>query len=109
MTETNIQSGGKKAPLELPPIIEPSHRAGNSKDTRRWCKGRVGVEHELVWQHLFGGELGSHMGRMEYQTKKCLNCGRNAKLRVIRADRPPSSQPENGYDWRYRRQIESAA
>lgn len=57
------QSGGRKGlPLigwghkETPaPPSDDTIRGSNSKDTRRWCRGKLGVQHELVWQHWFDG------------------------------------------------------
>ncbi len=108
MSEPNTQSGGYKG---LPirdwdgntrysgPAIEERATHPGSKNTRRWCHGRVGVEHEPVWQFWFGDYLSvRHRGDkptgvpMEYQQKKCVNCGRYLGSRKIRSDIPPSRQ-----------------
>ncbi len=99
MSEPNTQSGGYKG---LPirdwdhnvrysgPAIDERAVYPGVKNTRRWCHGRVGVEHEPVWQFWFGGIGGN--GAYEYQQKKCVNCGRYLGSRKIRSDIPPSRQ-----------------
>ncbi len=97
MTEPNLQSGGRKGmptigcdfkPTPLVSDGDPKH--GSRKDTKRWCGGRKGIEHDPVWQYGHGA-----WGRdqpMEWQYKRCLICGRYLGLRQIRSDIPPSRQ-----------------
>lgn len=95
--EPNIHSGGKKGlpvtgdsgTYKGPEAVERIVPHG-AKDTRRWCKGRVDIEHQPVWQFLFDMNWRPHPS--EYQVKKCLECGRHCGLRVIRSDIPPSRQ-----------------
>lgn len=45
----------------------PPHRArGNRKDTRRWCRGKVGVEHAYRWT----------VTRLGLNVERCITCGR---------------------------------
>ena len=43
---------------------------GNSRDTRRWCKGRPGIEHIYHWVTWF-----SHPAWIA-QHQRCATCGR---------------------------------
>lgn len=55
----------------------PKHQS--SKDTKRWCKGRVGREHDFQW----GAPLGTmrSLGRLDgmaYSERRCVHCRRAA-------------------------------
>lgn len=65
-------------------------RSASSKDTRRWCLGVDGREHDLVWQFWF--DTWRFSTPRDYQRRVCLSCGKMFGTRVIRSDRPPSSQ-----------------
>ena len=42
----------------------------SSKDTRKWCSGKIGVKHKVIWrveQGFFGDK---------YKTGNCLHCGK---------------------------------
>ncbi len=49
---------------------EPIARFHSNKNTRKWCRGKVGVKHEVIWRVEQGV-----FGRV-YKTGKCLHCGR---------------------------------
>lgn len=48
-------------------------RKTNSRDTRRWCKGKVGQEHNYTWtvdtRYNFGG-------RRDWYKLACSDCGK---------------------------------
>ena len=49
---------------------EPITKFYSSKNTRKWCRGKVGVKHDVVWraeEGFFG---------YKYKTGKCLHCGK---------------------------------
>lgn len=48
----------------------------NSKDTRKWCKGKVGKLHN--YQRALKWEFGTH----KYYVDKCANCGKERYLSV---------------------------
>lgn len=52
-------------PLEEVERTSPSKR----KDTKKWCKGKVGREHNYEW-----GD--DNYGSLHYRTLRCLNCGK---------------------------------
>lgn len=62
----------------VPPIPDvPKHKA--KKDTRRWCRGRVGVQHEPEWRKSVRGPWSEHACRacgriMDYCFKWHRNC-----------------------------------
>lgn len=95
MVETDsLHSGGKRGiPVigyrgryDGPPIAETPARAGTAKDTRRWCKGVEGREHDAVWQFWF--DVPKICGNLDYQHLKCTNCGRVMRIRTVPSDRP---------------------
>ena len=60
---------------EEPQILHTSKR-----DTRRWCRGKVGVEHKAVWTYWMAcdifGDRGSSFWRLI-----CQECGKHLGLR----------------------------
>jgi len=65
---------GERTPVpELPE--EPRH--ATRKDTKRWCRGRVGVEHQYAWQrsrkHDYGRVPPPEPG---WYIEACSLCGR---------------------------------
>lgn len=59
-------SNVKRKVAQLPD--EPVRRS--KKNTRRWCKGRVGVEHDYQWNVL------PWIGTLKQRLKVCVNCGK---------------------------------
>jgi hypothetical protein len=55
---------GWDGPEELP------HRP-RRKDTKKWCKGKIGRKHECVWRNLY-----LPGGRFWYAIYECTNCGK---------------------------------
>ena len=54
----------------------PGEHSRRRKRTRKWCRGKVGIEHafrEEVWLEW--------QGHGTYYVMKCTNCGRHGKLR----------------------------
>ena len=68
-----------------PQAEESRVRRYNSKDTKRWCKGRVGIDHTGVWQFWMDG-FGSD-GKRQWERFVCTTCERVLKIRVGRSDR----------------------
>lgn len=65
-------------PSELPDVDRV--RAHNSRSTRRWCRGRVGVLHQWEWRPY--GTLGAeHDPGWPWIVQVCTSCGRHGKLR----------------------------
>lgn len=80
-----------RAERYLEPIPEEA-RPHNASDKRRWCKGKVGVEHEAVWQFWFEcyryPTPTSTRHGWDWQRRKCLECGRVIGIRQVRSDQP---------------------
>ena len=51
-------------------------RCGNSRDTRRWCRGKEVVEHDKHWVHRFSN----------WEVQVCKNCGRHFDYRTQSID-----------------------
>lgn len=49
----------------------PKHRSG--KDTKRWCFGKVGREHEY---RCFAQNIGTGAGEIRYYALCCSHCGK---------------------------------
>lgn len=54
----------------------PGHRS--SKDTRRWCKGRIGVEHQWAWSQsvVKGADAATGERGFWVEHESCSGCGR---------------------------------
>ena len=55
---------------------DPIARFHSRKNTLKWCRGKVGVKHDVVWR-IEKGFFGH-----AYKTGKCLHCGRIMFSRV---------------------------
>lgn len=66
---------------QLAEEVDPKHRS--SKDTKRWCKGRIGVEHATVWKdHWYNFEArSSKRGLASREELACVECGRQFDTR----------------------------
>jgi len=62
-------SSGLWTKYQQPHVVEPTARKAKKKDTKKWCKGKVGVEHKWV-QTLHR----SRYDRYSYYTSKCDTC-----------------------------------
>lgn len=81
-------------PRRLPPpdINEEDrpHAGHRKKATRRWCKGRRGIEHIYEWRDWldFGMVCRCRPGcpdhRIVYVQEICRTCGRHGKLKTER-------------------------
>lgn len=56
---------------ESQPIRENFHK---KKNTRRWCKGKVGIEHD--YKKAIKWQIGNH----KYYVSKCIHCGKERYL-----------------------------
>jgi hypothetical protein len=61
--KTHLDGWGDRNEIDRPE--EPRQPYGK-KDTRRWCRGRVGVEHKKAWFH----------GRWNWNELRCTVCRR---------------------------------
>lgn len=57
----------------VPPIPETPRPHAGKKDTRRWCKGKVGVEHQKEWKPDNKYPFKEASPRMDY---RCTSCGK---------------------------------
>lgn len=66
---------GDRTTVDAPPAI-PKHQA--KKNTKRWCRGKVGVEHRFEWIHdtRYDYQLKSDP-RTWWWTEKCIACGKH--------------------------------
>lgn len=60
---------------------EEGVRQGNHKKTRRWCKGRVGVPHRMVWHNYMEMRHAGIYPDFPWWQEMCSVCGRHGKLR----------------------------
>jgi hypothetical protein len=72
--------------MRRPPPIEERPQRGSyrRKDTRRWCRGKQGVEH--VWEEgdwLTFERVGHDI---VYVLERCTRCRRHGKLRTERRE-----------------------
>ncbi len=54
--------------VEFEEDIEPKHRS--KKNTRKWCKGKVGVEHVGKWTKTVKWTVNN------YYQKRCIHCNK---------------------------------
>ena len=59
--------------------IDPRHRS--SKDTRRWCRGVVGREHDKQWTPDTERHVYSRLGLPYYEVLRCVNCRKEFERR----------------------------
>lgn len=50
---------------------QPSRPHKARKDTKRWCKGKVGVKHSFVLIKRY------KLHTLMWSTSRCVNCGKN--------------------------------
>ena len=86
MNEANVQTGGEKGIRATMPMPGEESRALGERDTRRWCRGKVGVEHEAVWQ--FWMECSWKKVSSDWQIKRCVRCGRQLGMRTVPSNSP---------------------
>jgi DNA-binding XRE family transcriptional regulator len=60
---------------------DPRHKS--SKDTKRWCRGRIGVEHRKVWADA-ADRFRTRFNLPYYEVLSCVECGREFD-RVVKA------------------------
>lgn len=68
------------------PRIRPDDkvRKGSVKDTRRWCRGRVGVARAVEWVNYFEMKHGAGSSpEFKWQCEVCSTCGRKLRSRRI--------------------------
>ena len=86
MIGPNVQTGGDKGIRATMPLPPDTPKALGERDTRRWCRGKVGVEHDAVWQ--FWLECFWKAVPSDWQIRRCLNCGRHLGMRTVPSNRP---------------------
>jgi hypothetical protein len=79
--------------LQALPPEDP--RSISERDTRRWCRGKVGVEHDAVWQFLRDGFEWDRRDNVsvDWQVHRCVNCGRQLDFRTVPSDQPSHPRP----------------
>ena len=88
---TDPLSGQHKSVILQEPPPDDVKSLGQRRDTRRWCRGKVGVEHDAVWQILFWCDW--KVEPTDWQVNKCLSCGRHLGLRTVPSNRPSHPRP----------------
>jgi hypothetical protein len=67
---------------QQPSIVETQTKLKSKKNTTKWCRGKVGVEHDLVqWAHTFGGDN----YKFTYFTTKCRNCRKQVSKKRVKS------------------------
>ncbi len=57
------------------PVPEKVHKYPGKKDKKKWCKGKVGVEHEYEWKYIPWGWSGKELCEWDFKYE-CKKCGR---------------------------------
>jgi hypothetical protein len=60
--------------------VEDRILRSNTRDTKRWCKGKEGAEHQFTWVFQFADYRDRDHKQWEQQV--CSVCGRKAKWRL---------------------------
>lgn len=96
MRRSTIKHPHSHAVTAIPSVPETPHPS-SKKDTKRWCKGVVGREHQGEWVNL--GVLRSSKTPQDYASDLgfewlvCQVCGRHIKLRESRDSSPTAPSP----------------
>lgn len=63
---------------------EPRIKNYNTRDTKKWCRGKVGVEHNASWKILPPWSIASfdRIGYV-YTTLVCERCGKQLKYKRV--------------------------
>lgn len=59
--------------------VDPKHRS--SKDTKRWCRGKIGVEHDKQWLEVQEGFLRKRYALPYNEVFICTRCNREFERR----------------------------
>lgn len=95
MCKAAKQDGNRLDPLDARklPLADEIRRWPGKKDTHRWCRGKVGVEHQTHWQPAFSWY--QYDGKITSWDKVCSLCGRKLGHWNSRWSRNP--QPPDFY------------
>jgi hypothetical protein len=55
----------------------------NTKDTKKWCRGKAGVPHIFEWVHQFTLTRSRTGNTYVMEKQVCSNCGRVGKWRTV--------------------------
>lgn len=86
MTERGRIAAEHRDARNAKPIEEPSPKGGKRKDKRRWCRGKVGVEHEPKCLTMAEAKRGSFYDRMEDDGSRllvCTRCGKELAWHIV--------------------------
>jgi hypothetical protein len=69
-------------------LVEIPKHKGKKKKTRKWCKGKVGVEHKTKWikiselKHTCNAlkEIMERKGKYDRRVLVCVVCGKELKI-----------------------------
>jgi hypothetical protein len=67
--------------MKMMRIHEERIRAFNTRNTKLWCRGRVGIEHQFVWTVEYCYMAGNSPKGAEREV--CSECGRKARIREM--------------------------
>lgn len=71
------QGGRQKRQKTLASVAQvPKHRS--SKDTKRWCRGVPGREHQWRWQEYLPSY--PHRANIVWSESRCKNCRKRAQI-----------------------------
>ena len=59
---------------KVPPASDEHRPVSGKKDTKRWCRGKAGVEHVKEW--VLDRRWGNRPGRTGWYNFQCTSCGR---------------------------------
>lgn len=70
-------SGVKRRQYRQSPAVDRIRRPRPSKNTKLWCKGKVGVEHDVQLEKIDGLNFTHNQGKYWRLIHwKCTNCGK---------------------------------
>lgn len=78
----NYRSSGIKHRDNRHDPTEPALERRSKKSTRRWCKGKVGVEHD--YQEATKPVFNGNDYRWVWQLKKCTRCGKQYHMGITK-------------------------
>lgn len=82
-TEITLSTQRGRILAESVPTSDAFVRPHNKRNTRRWCKGKVGTEHQGLWTPYAIAKKTpyAHLKELPWEILVCQLCGKHLKLR----------------------------
>ena len=66
---------GRWLKYKLPSVVEPPKRSKAKKDTTKWCRGKIGVQH-VIRRYFYYIYVNNGRTRTNLIRSKCVECGK---------------------------------